>query len=154
MNNLHYKGFLGSMDINVEDGVIFGKLLYINDLVTFESESVSEIQKSFEDAVDDYIEFCKECGKEPEKTFNGVFNVRVSPERHKKAVYKATELGITLNQFVDMAIAEKLSDNINSREHAEISKKVDNLNTAVSCLNNNLAISNLNNQFFMLKGGK
>lgn len=55
------------MDINVEDGVIFGKLLYINDLVTFESESVSEIQKSFEDAVDDYIEFCKECGKEPEK---------------------------------------------------------------------------------------
>ena len=142
MNNLHYKGFLGSMDINVEDGVIFGKLLYINDLVTFESESVSEIQKSFEDAVDDYIEFCKECGKE------------VSPERHKKAVYKATELGITLNQFVDRAIAEKLSDNINSREHAEISKKVDNLNAAVNCLNNNLAISNVNHQFFMLKGGK
>lgn len=147
MNVLHYKGFLGSVNISVEDRVIFGKLLYINDTVTFEADSVSEIQRSFEDAVDDYIMFCEECGKKPEKAFNGVFNVRISPENHKKAVYKATEMGITLNQFVDMAITERLTDDRNSQEHAEISKKVDNLNLAVNCLNNNLVFSNVSNFF-------
>ena len=37
----------------------FGKVDGIDDLVSFEGSSVSELKAAFESSVDDYIEFCK-----------------------------------------------------------------------------------------------
>ena len=62
---LIYKGYRGDYQYSHEDKVYHGKLLYINDLVNFESENENDIKKSFEEAVDDYLEFCKADGKEP-----------------------------------------------------------------------------------------
>ena len=40
---------------------------------------------AFEEAVDDYLELCKEEGKEPEKPFKASFNVRTGTDLHRKA---------------------------------------------------------------------
>ena len=46
-NTLSYKGFIGSVSYSDEDGVLFGKIEGINDLVTYESTEVSDLVKQF-----------------------------------------------------------------------------------------------------------
>jgi predicted HicB family RNase H-like nuclease len=105
-----YKGFVGSVHFNADDNVFHGKIEGINDLVAFEGESVAELRKAFHDAVDDYIELCKEAGKEPVKSCKGSFNVRVPPELHIQATLKASKLGISLNQFIKAAIEKEIAN--------------------------------------------
>lgn len=61
-----YKGYSARPEYSAEDGVFFGRLLGINDLVNFESENVEGLEKEFHKAVDDYLAFCSEIGKQPE----------------------------------------------------------------------------------------
>ena len=72
--------------------------------MTFESKNADEIEKEFRDAVDDYLDFCHQVGKEPEKTYKGTFNVRIDPELHKAIAIEAMKKGISLNQAVEKAI--------------------------------------------------
>ena len=53
---LEFKGYQGSVEVSIGDGVLFGKITNINDLVTYEADTVAGLRKAFEDAVDDYIE--------------------------------------------------------------------------------------------------
>lgn len=105
---LTYKGFIGSVHFSAEDAVFHGKIENITDLVTFEGKSVKELVNAFHEAVDDYTALCKEAGKEPLKSCKGSFNVRISPELHKKAMLKATITGVSLNQLVRKAIEKEL----------------------------------------------
>ncbi|MBQ7578017.1 MAG: type II toxin-antitoxin system HicB family antitoxin [Synergistaceae bacterium] len=66
-NILTYKGYYTKIRFSAEDNVLHGILEDIGDLVNFESNTVEGIIKEFHSAVDDYIEFCREWGKEPEK---------------------------------------------------------------------------------------
>lgn len=138
MNNLlEYNGYFGNIDISIEDGVIHGKLLYINDLVTFEADNVTDLKNAFKESVDDYLEYCKQKGKEPEKPYKGSFNVRISPENHKKAVAQATRRGLTLNQFVERAIISEINSSSITDEHIEMNGKIDSLTSTVQSLNKN-----------------
>jgi len=107
-NIITYKKFLGTINFSPEDDILFGKIEGINDLVTFEGKSVDEITKSFQYAVDDYLEICERTGKEVYKSLKGSFNVRIPPEMHYLADQKAKQLRISLNQFVQEAIKKEL----------------------------------------------
>jgi predicted HicB family RNase H-like nuclease len=62
---LIYKGFTASIEYSAVDEVYYGKIVGINDLVNFEGTSEKELEAAFQEAVDDYIETCKQLGKEP-----------------------------------------------------------------------------------------
>lgn len=64
---LSYKGYHGSFDYSENDKCWYGKIEGITDLVTYEAETRAELEKSFHEAVDDYIEFCKEIEESKEK---------------------------------------------------------------------------------------
>ncbi len=100
---LKHKDYLGSVEFSAEDGVLFGKIIGINDLVTFEANSVEGLQQAFNDAVEDYLETCKELEKEPNKFFKGVFNVRTSNERHRDLALIAEKKQMKLNELVNKA---------------------------------------------------
>ena len=68
-NTLQYKGYSANIEYSAEDKVLYGKIDGIGDLVTFESENVDGIEGAFHDAVDDYLAFCEQIGKAPEKTY-------------------------------------------------------------------------------------
>jgi predicted HicB family RNase H-like nuclease len=105
MNNiLEHKGYVGSVEFNADDKVFYGKILGIKDLVTFEGESVSELEHAFQEMIEDYLVTCKKLKKEPEKTYKGTFNVRISSEMHKKAALIASRKNISLNNFVKFAL--------------------------------------------------
>ena len=109
---LTYKEFIGVVHFSSKDDMFYGKIEGINDLVTFEGKSVSELKNSFKEAVEDYIELCKKVNKEPLKSFKGTFNIRLTPELHKKVFNYATLEGISLNQFVQKAIENELKEHI------------------------------------------
>jgi len=105
MNNvLHYKDYEGSVEFSGEDGAFHGKVSGIKDLISFEGESAADLTADFHNAIDDYLAFCMESGKSPERQFKGSFNVRVGSDLHRKAALIAQRRGESLNTFVEGAI--------------------------------------------------
>ena len=106
---LTYNDFFGSVHFDAEDQIFHGKIEGIEDLVSFEGTSVSELVKSFEGAVEDYLDLCNQTGKKPEKSYRGSFNVRIPPELHRKAVREAISHGVSLNQFIQRVLEARLA---------------------------------------------
>lgn len=117
---LKYKGFVGSIDICLETRSIDGKVLFIEDLVTYSTDCISELESEFRSAVDDYLVLCEEIGKEPNKPFKGSFNVRVGEELHKRAVYAAKEAGLNLNEWLKQACIDKLDGKKELHNHYNV----------------------------------
>lgn len=109
MEILKYKEFEGSAELDMTRNVCRGKILHIDDVVTYESKSIDNLQKQFEEAVDDYIETCSQIGKEPQKACRGQFNVRVSPELHRLAARRSIADGTSLNVVVCKALEAYLA---------------------------------------------
>ena len=49
--------------------------------------------------------FCAEIGKEPQKEYSGMFNVRIPPELHRRLSLAAQSEGVSLNKMVEQAIS-------------------------------------------------
>ena len=66
-NTMKYKDYNGSVEYSDEDGVFFGRIIGINDRITFDGDNVKSLLINFEEAVDGYLEVCSQIGKEPER---------------------------------------------------------------------------------------
>lgn len=109
-NTMEYKGYVGSVEFSEEDSLFFGRVLGIRALVSYEGENAHDLVEDFHGAVDDYLALCEAQGTEPEKAYKGSFNVRISPELHKAAVIAAMRDQISLNSFVETAIANTICE--------------------------------------------
>ena len=130
---LEYKGYYTRIEFSPEDKILFGKIEGINDLVNFEAESALDIENEFHLAVDDYLVYCESIGVEPDKSYKGSFNVRVSPELHKKAAIEAFKKGFSLNELVSHAISNYLKKekiNVNLSIYQSEGQKTSSLRTA------------------------
>lgn len=116
MGVLKYKNYTGSVEFNETDKILFGKVLGIRGLISYEGQTVDELEQDFKNGIDEYLEICKEKGIEPQKSYTGAFNVRISSDMHGQAVLKAQEQGITLNAFVKLAIEELLKVTVVKRK--------------------------------------
>jgi predicted HicB family RNase H-like nuclease len=101
---LSYKGYLGHVIFDEEADIFHGEVVNTRDVITFQGNSVASLKKAFKDSVNDYLEFCKERGEEPEKPFSGKFNVRIDPALHREAYVAAKTTGMSLNNWVTRAI--------------------------------------------------
>jgi len=77
---MEYKGYIGKVEIDDEAGILYGEVINVRDVITFEGVSVEEVQQAFHESVDDYLEFCAERGESPEKPFSGKFVLRLPEE--------------------------------------------------------------------------
>jgi len=121
MNNLmKYKGFFGTCEVSFEDGILHGKIECINDLVTYEATTPVELERAFNESVDDYIETCEMLGKTPDKTMSGTFNIRVGADLHKKLYLKSKENNASLNDLIKTLLAEGVADNRELHMHVHV----------------------------------
>lgn len=104
MDILKYKDYEGSAELDMTRRICRGKILFIDDLVTYEAPSPAELQAEFEAAVNDYIDTCATIGKEPQKPLRGQFNVRIPPTLHKAAVLRALAENVSLNDVAIRAL--------------------------------------------------
>ncbi len=109
METIDYRGFTGTAEVDLDRGVCRGKLLFINDLVTYESDSVSGLKAEFQAAVEDYLETCKSLGREPQRPCGGQFNVRIDPALHRAAILRAHRDDVTLNRVIARAVEAYLT---------------------------------------------
>ncbi len=97
---MKYKGYVGHVTYDDEAKLLHGEVINIRDVVTFEGQSVDELESAFHDSVDDYLEMCAERGEAPDKPFSGRFVLRLEPELHKDSYLAAKSVGKSLNAWI------------------------------------------------------
>jgi predicted HicB family RNase H-like nuclease len=100
----NYRGYIGKIDYDDEAGIFHGDVINTRDVITFQGKSVKELKHALRDSVEDYLEYCKERGEEPDRPFSGKFVVRIPPEVHREAFLKAKSAGKSLNAWVKEVI--------------------------------------------------
>lgn len=103
-NSMGYKGYVASMVFDAEDKIIVGRVLDIDDIITFHGESVAEFEANFRAAVDDYIAACAELGSAPEKPASGRLMLRIAPDVHAAALKAAARGDVSLNKWAEKAL--------------------------------------------------
>lgn len=103
---MKYKGYFGRVEYDEEAEIFFGWVINIDDVITFESESAKEIKQAFQDSVDDYLEFCTELGKEPNKPYSGKFIFRTTPELHEQIAIAAAKQDKSINTWVEEVVKQ------------------------------------------------
>ena len=106
---IEYKGYLGDVEYDSGAHIFHGEVINTRDVITFQGRSVYEIESAFQDSINDYIEWCAEDGVSPEKPYSGRFNLRISPDLHREIAIAARRQKISINKFVEKAIADELS---------------------------------------------
>ena len=111
METLKHKGFIGSIQANLEDNTLYGKVLGLNKntLITYEGITLSELRADFVQAVEDYINHCKEHNLPLHKSYSGTFNVRITPELHARLAMSAQLSGLSLNAYIQKVLAAGLT---------------------------------------------
>ena len=107
MSTVRYRDYQGVVEF--DNGKLLVRILHIDDLITTEVDRASEVQAAFDELVEDYLATCAELGKDPEKPFKGLFNVRIPSELHKQAAFAAASEDVTLNAYVMAALEDKLT---------------------------------------------
>lgn len=108
-NMMRYKGYYGSVNFDADDLIFYGKLEFINSLISYEGETAKEIDAAFKEAVNDYLDTCSVREVEPEKPFKGSLNIRIGRELHERAALIAKEIGCSsLNEFIKQALDHEI----------------------------------------------
>ena len=79
-----YKGYEGIAEFDEDAHIFSGEVLGLKDVITFQGESVSELEQAFHDSVDDYLEWCSEDGVDPEKPYSEKMLLRFDPNLHRR----------------------------------------------------------------------
>jgi predicted HicB family RNase H-like nuclease len=104
---MEYKGYHASIKYSEEDNLFVGEVIGVNDTLGFHGSSVTELEDMFHQSVDNYLEMCREFGREPDREYKGQFNVRISPQLHKTVVLYAKLRNQSLNDFVITALEDE-----------------------------------------------
>jgi predicted HicB family RNase H-like nuclease len=105
-----YKGYTASVEFDPDEMVLHGRIDNIRDVVTFQADSVGQLQSAFEEAVDDYLDLCAERGEEPGKPYSGRFVVRLDPDVHRRLAVEADRRRISINTWLVETIERALRE--------------------------------------------
>ncbi|HAZ60064.1 MAG TPA: toxin-antitoxin system HicB family antitoxin [Gammaproteobacteria bacterium] len=106
INSMTFKGYTASMAFDAQDRIIVGRVLNIDDIVTFHGESVSEFEANFHAAIEGYLAASRELASVPEKPASGKVMLRIAPEVHAAALKAAARSGKSLNKWAEGALVE------------------------------------------------
>jgi predicted HicB family RNase H-like nuclease len=97
---LKYKGYTGHATYDDEARIFHGEVQHTRDVITFQGRSVEELETAFRDSIDDYLAWCAERGKTPDKPYSGQFVLRIPPALHRQLAEEASQKGKSLNTIV------------------------------------------------------
>ena len=110
-NILRYKGYTATIEFDERDDIFVGKVLGLDESITFHGETVKELKADFQAAVDHYISDCAATGRTPLKTASGKMMLRISPETHARALITAKASGKSLNQWAEEVLDRATHNN-------------------------------------------
>ena len=101
---MKYKGYEGVVEFDEEARLFHGEVVHLRDVITFQGESVTELERAFHESVDDYLAFCEARSEKPEKPYSGKLILRIAPELHRQVSYQARVKKKSVNQFISEAL--------------------------------------------------
>ena len=104
MNTMTYKGYAARMDFDPDDKIIVGRVLDIDDIITFHGTSVAEFEAALHRAVDSYVAACAQLEQAAEKPASGRLMLRVDPAVHAAAVKASARSGQSLNKWAEKVL--------------------------------------------------
>ena len=104
---MKYKGYTGIVEFDEEARIFHGEVIGLRDVITFQGQSVDELEKAMSESVDFYLAWCTDRNKEPEKPFSGKLMIRTTPEIHSRAALAAARIGLSLNKYIEKAIEDE-----------------------------------------------
>ena len=107
-STLKYKGYTSTIEIDNDSECLCGQVPFIRGLIVYEADTLPELRRNFEAAVDEYLASCAADGTSPEKPASGTFNVRIGPELHAAAIVASHHADISLNEWMKRAVQVKL----------------------------------------------
>ena len=117
MSALTHKGYVsGPIEFDAEDQTFHGQVAGLRDVITFEAATGKQLEKAFRESIDVYLEVCAEEGTPPEKSYSGFFNVRTTPEVHRRIALASAAAGESLNAWVTKRLEETVSEEPGSTE--------------------------------------
>jgi predicted HicB family RNase H-like nuclease len=99
MNTMNHKGYTARIEFDERDNIFVGRVLGLRSIISFHGETVADLRHDFEEAIEDFLNDCKEQGVKPEKPASGKLMLRVPPEIHGAALVAAQASGKSLNQW-------------------------------------------------------
>jgi Uncharacterized protein encoded in hypervariable junctions of pilus gene clusters len=129
---MHYSGYSASIRYSEEDGFFVGRILGINDIVSFHGLSVGEMRQQFAIALDSYLSDCEEMGKEPERPYSGKLNLRLPPEFHKAIAFEAESTGQSINDVIVAALQKSYIDKDVAPRRRRSVKKIRPINMRIT----------------------
>lgn len=106
MTTIHHEGHVATIELDEDAGIFHGEVINTRDVLTFQGRTPNELKQAFADTIDDYVSWCRQRGKEPEKPYSGNFTLRVSPELHRRLAVAAARAGKSLNGFITETLDE------------------------------------------------
>jgi predicted HicB family RNase H-like nuclease len=103
-----YKGYKAEITFDSDANTLYGEILNSSAVIHFRGNSIEELEKSFQEGIDEYLLVCEVEGITPERPFSGEFRVRISPDLHKKIFFQAKKEKLSINKFAIKAFKEKL----------------------------------------------
>lgn len=100
MSTLTYKGYIASVSIDFEAGIIHGQVQNTQDVLTFSVKEACQAEAEFRRTIDVYLAWCAEEGEEPERPYSGTVSLRLTSELHKSAAIRAAEAELSLNAWI------------------------------------------------------
>lgn len=98
---------ISSIEIDAETTLAHGRFVSARAVLTFEGETLAELRAAFAETIEDYRDWRKERGVEPEKKpCSGNISLLLPPELHRRVAERADKAGESINQY----IAEKLAE--------------------------------------------
>ncbi|MGO9462906.1 MAG: type II toxin-antitoxin system HicB family antitoxin [Isosphaeraceae bacterium] len=98
------------MEVEEDSGILFGRVIGLRDVITFQGTSVAEVTQAFHDSIDEYLEFCAKRGESPEKPYSGHFVVRLPPQLHRALANSAEAQNVSLNFLIESTLARVFPD--------------------------------------------
>jgi predicted HicB family RNase H-like nuclease len=106
---LKYKGYVGIAEYDDAGKIFTGEVVGLTAVITFQGRTPEELEASFRESIDLYLEMCQEDGIKPEKTYSGRFNVRIDPALHRELAVKALQEKKSINDLVNDALRRCLA---------------------------------------------
>jgi predicted HicB family RNase H-like nuclease len=99
MNVMTYKGYKARVEYDPRDNIFVGRVLGIEDSISFHGETAAALKERFAAAINHYLADYKAMGRKPEEPASGKLMLRIAPEVHAKALVTARASGKSLNRW-------------------------------------------------------
>lgn len=97
---MKYKNYAAKATFDEKAKIFHGEVIDLQDTITFQSNRADRLEAEFRKSVDEYLTFCQQLGRAPEKPFSGRFVLRIPPDLHRRLSALAAEEDKSLNEVI------------------------------------------------------